>query len=89
MAFELNFDANSHSMTFTAIEANGPNLLTRETIEYTAVPIRPAVFMVHWKEKSGNTVVHVEDFEKGMVHTNITTPDLSFYNLSGTLKKLR
>lgn len=85
MAFHLDFDPDGKRMTFRA--AANPNAPT-ETIHYTAVPIRPGVFMVYWAEASGTTVVHVEDFEQGVVHTNITGPDLSFTNLSGTLKQL-
>lgn len=45
--------------------------------------------MVYWKEANGATVVHVEDFEKGVVYTNTTLPDLTFLNRTGTLKKIR
>ena len=34
------------------------------------------------------TVVHVEDYEKGIVHTNVTKPRGAFIRYSGTLKKV-
>ena len=86
--FTLDFDADGRSMTFKKIGANDPRLLDGETIAYTAVPIRPGVFVVHWQEKNGTTVTHVEDFDNGIVHVNITQPDKVFINLSGTSKRL-
>lgn len=52
--------------------------------------IRPNVYMVTWIEPAtGNTVTHVEDFENGVVFTNIT--DLAskqFWRLAGQLRAL-
>lgn len=55
---------------------------------YRAVAIRPQVFFVTWKEADGTTVTHIEDFAEGIVHTNITQPDLTFLNLSGSWTRL-
>ena len=45
--------------------------------------------MVYGHESaSGNNVSHVEDFERGIVYTNIATKEGRFFNLKGTLKKL-
>jgi len=41
------------------------------------------------QEKDKTTVVHVRDFEKGIVYTNITRPDNTFVRLKGTLKKVQ
>ena len=54
------------------------------TETYRAVPIRPAVFMVTWKEADGTTVTHVEDFDSSTVHAAITLPDHTFLNLTGS-----
>jgi hypothetical protein len=56
-----------------------------ETVEYEVVPLRPGLFVVSWQEKSKTTVVHVEDFAEGVVHTHITFPDDSFVRLSGPI----
>jgi hypothetical protein len=61
--FRVDFDTNGKQMTFTRPDGSG------DTVQYTAVEIRPNVFMVYWTEpKSGTHVTHVEDFERGMVY---------------------
>ena len=43
-----------------------------ETVDYQAREIAPNVFEVHWKEpRRGDTVTHVEDFNRQQVCTNI------------------
>lgn len=88
-AFYFDFDQNDKELTFTEVPSEKPMGIPKETVRYTAVPIRPGVFMVYWKEHNGTTVVHVEDFEKEIVYTNVTLPDHTFLNRSGTLKKIR
>ena len=85
LSFRLDFNADGKALTFTGI---GDTTTPKQTVHYTAVPIRPGVFMVYWTEADGTKVVHVEDFERGLVHTNIAGPDGSFTNLSGVLKAL-
>jgi predicted SnoaL-like aldol condensation-catalyzing enzyme len=85
MAFQLHFESPTQ-MTFSPILPDG--LGSSETVKTTMVEIRPNVYMVYWKEKSGFTITHLEDFEKGIVYTNITMTDHSFVNLKGKLTKL-
>ncbi len=82
MAFQLHFESASQ-MTFAQITPKG--LGEPETVNPTMVEVRPNVYMVYWKEKSGTTVTHLEDFENEIVYTNITTPDHNFTNLKGKL----
>ena len=89
MAFDLDFAADGKAMTYTHVGAGEAVALPQATVYYTAVPIRPGVFMVYWIEPDGSTVTHVEDFEQGVVHTNITLPDGTFINKSGPLKRVR
>lgn len=88
MAFRLEFNADGKTMRFAEAAAKDFKAVA-ETVSYTAVPIRAGVYMVYWTEKSGATVVHVEDFERKIVHTNITNPDRTFYNLSGTWTRVK
>lgn len=81
-AFELNFE-NENQLTWRAF--NNSSLGAIETVKIQKTEIRPNVYMVTWKEKSGTTVTHLEDFEKQTVYTNITTPDHNFINLKGKL----
>ncbi|WEK70409.1 MAG: hypothetical protein P0Y62_02415 [Candidatus Chryseobacterium colombiense] len=84
-AFELNFESENQ-LTWKALTNTGFGV--SETVSITKTEIRPNVYMVYWKEKSGTTVTHVEDFEKQIVYTNITAPDHSFLNLKGKLTKI-
>ena len=84
--FELDFADASH-MSFVGT-AGGYKGAT-DSVTYVATPIRPGVFMVYWHEpKLGANVVHVQDFEKGVVHTNIALPDGTFQHMSGTIRIL-
>lgn len=88
LAYRLKFDADGETMTFTSIGDDAPVAEAVVTVRYTAMFIRPGVFMVYWTEPDGSTVVHVEDFENDAVHTNITLPDRTFLNLAGTFRQL-
>lgn len=58
-----------------------------EVVQYTAVKIRPQVYMVYWHEPDSKlNVVHVEDFEHGTVYTNVSYPDGKLVNFKGTMK---
>jgi hypothetical protein len=83
-AFTLDF-TDDKTMTFTGIGAASQGVT--DTVQYTAVEIRPRVYMVYWSEpKSGDNVTHVEDFERGEVYTNIASKDGTFTHLKGQLK---
>jgi hypothetical protein len=86
LAFHLKFDSDGQSMRFAPAQAD--DFGKAEAVTYRAVAIRQGVFMVTWIEADGTTVTHIEDFENGVVHTNITRPDRSFLNLSDTWTRL-
>ena len=73
-------------MRFAA--AGASDLSTAEAVTYRALAIRPGVFLVTWTEADKTTVTHVEDFESGLVHTNITKPNHAFLNLTGSWTRL-
>lgn len=85
---ELYFETDE-SMVFTIMEGGG---LTKngysESVVTTIAEIRPQVYMVAWKEKSGATVTHVEDHGNGVIYSNATLPDGSFYTMKGTIHPL-
>lgn len=83
-AFELNFK-DHRQMTFTDLTGAFDGL--SDTVNYTAVSIRPGVFMVYWSEPNSTraNVTHVQDIAQGVVYTNIAGPDTSFTNLKGRL----
>lgn len=85
--FRLDFDTDARHLTFSSLGeaiSNEPD----QTVEYTAVPLRDGLFLVYWQEATGTTVTHVQDYAQGLVHTNITGTDDSFFNSTGTLKPL-
>jgi len=46
------------------------------------------IFLVTWQEADKTTVVHVEDYVKRTIVTNITNPDLTFEQYHGTFTEL-
>ncbi|MBU9135041.1 MBL fold metallo-hydrolase [Burkholderia multivorans] len=81
--FDLHFkDDKTMSFIGTAGQFKG----VTDTVQYTAHEIRPQMYMVYWHEPStGSNVVHVEDFARGTVSTNIATKDGQFLHMSGTM----
>lgn len=88
LAYRLDFHQNGQDMTFSTIGEGPPVAEAVQTVRYTAIAIRPGVFMVYWSEKDGSTVVHVEDFDNDTLQSNITLPDHRFLNLSGTFSRI-
>lgn len=84
-AFIFKFNSDSE-MVFTKIAQ--PRKGFAETVKFTHKPIRDDVFLVYWQKADKATVVHVEDFGKCEIYSNITGPDGSFFNGSSNLKKI-
>lgn len=82
--FELHFQSSTQ-MTWKPLVGEGDS----NTEKITMTLIRPDVYMVYWKEESGNTVTHIEDFERREVYTNITLPNNTFLNFKGTLTAIQ
>ena len=85
---ELYFETDE-SMVFTVLE--GGSLTENgysERVEIVIAEVRPEVYMVAWKEISGATVTHVEDHENGIIYSNATLADGSFYTMKGTILPL-
>ncbi len=93
--YEANFGSWVHHLHFeseavmTLTNAEGPFARTSETVQIAVTPIRPGVFLICWQEADKTTVVHVEDFENGIVYTNITTRGGAFICRRGMLKKVQ
>lgn len=59
----------------------------KDTVQYTAVEVAQNVFMVYWSEPVLKAMVtHIQDYNKGIVYTNIAYPNGEFLHLKGTLK---
>ena len=88
---EVNFGEISFMLDFKdhqQMNFKGQNGAT-DSVEYTATEIAPNVFMVYWHEPHvGDNVVHIQDFNQGVVYTNIASKNGGFLHLKGTLKIL-
>ncbi len=84
-AFELHFESETQ-LTWRALADSGFG--DSETVQITRTEIRPNLYMVYWKEKSGARVTHVQDFENNTVYTNIAGGGHDFLNLKGALTSL-
>lgn len=60
-----------------------------ETVEISVTFIRPGVFMVAWQEENKTTVVHIEDFAKGVIYANITLPGNTSLRMKGPFKQVK
>jgi hypothetical protein len=88
LSLEMRFEPEGQ-LTFTIVNGGGlvPDGYT-ETVAVTSQEVRPEVFLTSWKEKSGATVTHLEDIERGQVYSRITEPDGTPIALTGTIKPL-
>jgi hypothetical protein len=85
---ELFFESDD-SLVFRIAEGGGPSEPGHtEKVQIAIAEVRPRVYMVAWKEATGATVTHVEDHENGVLYSNATLPDGSFYTMKGTIRPL-
>jgi hypothetical protein len=86
---ELFFESEE-TLVFKIAEGGGPAAVGHtEKVQVIVQEIRPHVYMVAWKEATGATVTHVEDHENGILFSNATLPDGSFYTMKGTITPLK
>lgn len=77
MSFYLNFTSETQ---LQFIVEHSPDLPpgSAHTVGITIQPLRDGLYLVSWQEKSGNTVVHIEDFNEHQVYAFLTMKDLRF-----------
>ena len=82
--FELTFK-DRQTMSFIGVQ--GPFKGLSDTVQYTALEVRPGVFMVYWSEPhTGVHVVHVQDLTYGVLHTNIVMKDGQTMHMTGSIQ---
>ncbi|MBR0753007.1 hypothetical protein JQ604_12505 [Bradyrhizobium jicamae] len=82
----LSFTSDT-SLTYTVENPDGsPG--DSETVTIRTEEIGLDLFLVTWQESDKTTVVHVEDYARGTIITNITNPDLGFQQFHGTFKEV-
>ncbi|MBK4216814.1 nuclear transport factor 2 family protein [Paracoccus caeni] len=60
-----------------------------ETVEIRVIPLGNSVFAVSWQEKDGATVVNVQDYDRGIVHSHATLAHGQFLRMTGTFQITR
>lgn len=85
-AFTL-FYENASKLILTQVK--GPEVGRIQKLSVNIVELRPNLFMVNWQEESKLTVTDLEDYEKGIVYANMTTPKDNFISIKGTLKEIK
>jgi hypothetical protein len=87
-AFQVELDFTSDtSLTYYNLDKDGKKVGS-ETVAIKVEPISEGIFLVTWQESDRTTVVHIEDYNRLTIVTNITSPDLSFSQFHGTVRKL-
>jgi hypothetical protein len=87
-AFQVELDFTSESsLTYYNLDKGGKRVGS-ETVTIKVEPITADIFLVTWQESDKTTVVHIEDYKKLTIVTNITGPDLSFSQFHGTVRQL-
>jgi hypothetical protein len=85
-AFTL-FYENANRLILTEIK--GPEAGKIQKLSVNIIELRPNLFMVNWQEENKLTVTDLEDYEKGVVYANMTTPSDNFVSIKGTLKEIK
>ncbi len=83
----LNFESET-ALTFTITEKDGDTVNETETVAVKLTELRPQLYLATWKEKNGNTITLVQDYENGVVYSNWTLPNGEFNNVKGTIKRM-
>jgi hypothetical protein len=88
VAFQVELDfASETSLTYYNLDKNG-NKVGSETVTIKVEPITDGIFLVTWQESDKSTVVHIEDYNRQTIVTNITESDLTFDQFHGTFRQL-
>jgi hypothetical protein len=87
-AFQVELDfASETSLTYYNLDKDG-NKVGSETVTIKVEPITDGIFLVTWQESDKSTVVHIEDYIRQTIVTNITQSDLTFDQYHGTFRQL-
>lgn len=60
-----------------------------EVVDIQVTPLGGGLFLVSWQEDSGATVTHVQDFDRGLIHSQATLPDGRFLRMTGPITIIR
>lgn len=96
VGLEMNVAFEAFQATLTLISdtrlkfeiKDGPFAHTEE-VDIHVVPLGNSLFAVSWQEGTGATVTHVQDFDRGLVHSHATLPDGQFLRMTGPITIVR
>jgi hypothetical protein len=88
MAKAILYLQSDTALTFTITEKNGQEGNESETVAINLTELRPQLYLLTWKEKSGVTVTQVQDHQQGIVYNSWTQPCGEFVQAKGTLQPL-
>lgn len=60
-----------------------------ESVDIEVTSLGNSVFAVSWQEKDGATVTNIQDFDRGVVHSFATLPDMRFLRMTGSITVTR
>jgi predicted SnoaL-like aldol condensation-catalyzing enzyme len=94
LELEVTFDAFKATLTLVSdtrlkFEIKEGPFAHSELVDTHVAPLGNGLFAVSWKEASGATVTHVQDFDRGVIHSHATLPDGQFLRLCGPFRVLR
>lgn len=56
-----------------------------EIVAIHVISLGNGVFVVSWQKQDGATVINVQDYDRGLVHSSATLPDGRFLRMTGTM----
>ena len=84
--------AHDHFVTDTLLRfevVGGPFAGVKGEAPFEAHEVSPDVWMITWQESNGATVVHIDDFVRGISHSNFTDAQLGFHRMLGSIREIR
>ena len=81
------FYENARKLILT--EVKGTEVGRIQKLSVNIVELRPNLFIVNWQEENKLTDTDLEDYEKGVVYANMTTPNDNFVSIKGTLIEIK
>ena len=86
-AFQVELDfASETSLTYYNLDKDG-NKVGSETVIIKVEPITDGIFLATWQESDKSTVVHIEDYIRHTIFTNIAESNLTFDQFHGTFRQ--
>jgi predicted SnoaL-like aldol condensation-catalyzing enzyme len=86
---EFSVSLHLHSTSQLTFEIKEGPFARKETVEIQVSPLGNGRFVVSWIEGSGATVVNVQDFDRGIVHSFATLPGGELLRMEGPIEITR